>query len=82
MAIGTWSRGSGTAALSIGLGAAATPEAVQALLRRIAYASVAADPTSGGAAPTRSIRYTLSDASAAAGGRTATVMQTLGVTAG
>ena len=82
VAIGTWSGGSGTAALSIGLGAAATPEAVQALLRRIVYASVAADPTSGGAAPTRSIRYTLSDASAAAGGRTATVMQTLGVTAG
>jgi serine protease len=75
--IGSWSGGTGTSALVIALNAAATPEAVQALLRSIAYSSVAADPTNGGTATTRTIRFTLSDAATAAGGLSAMVTTTL-----
>jgi hypothetical protein len=79
VAIGSWSGGVGTTALSIALNGAATAEGVQALLRRIAFSSVATDPTSGGLAPTRTIRFTLSDAAASAGGQTTTVFQSIGV---
>ena len=40
--------------------------AVQALIRRIAYASVAADPSTAGATPSRTLRFSLSDAAASA----------------
>jgi hypothetical protein len=79
VAIGTSSGGVGTTALSIVLNAAATAEGVQALLRRIAFSSVATDPTGGGLAPTRTIRFTLSDAATSAGGKTTTVFQSIGV---
>jgi hypothetical protein len=70
----------GTAPLVIALNAAATPEAVQALLRCVAYSNVAADPTNGGAAISRTIRFTLSDAAPAAGGLAAVVATTFTVT--
>ncbi|MFM7292572.1 MAG: hypothetical protein ACKO6B_15285, partial [Planctomycetia bacterium] len=77
--IGLWNGGTGTTPLVIALNAAATPEAVQALLRSIAYSSVAADPTNGGTATARTIRFTLSDAATAAGGLSATVTTALAV---
>lgn len=79
LAIGSWTGGKGTSPLTITFNASATIPAVQALLRSIAYASTAADPTAASTAPTRSIRTTLSDGPAAAGGMTATVVQTLSV---
>jgi hypothetical protein len=78
--IATWTGGVGTSPLVIALNAAAPPEAVQALLRSIAYSNVAADPTNGGVAVSRSIRFTLSDAAPTAGGLAAVVTTTLAVT--
>ncbi|MFM7077060.1 MAG: hypothetical protein ACKO3G_13480 [Planctomycetaceae bacterium] len=79
VAIGTVVGGTGTAPLSVALNAQATAAAVQALIRRIAYASVAADPSSGGSTPSRTLRFSLSDAAASAGGVTATALQPLTV---
>ena len=45
----------------------------------IAYASVAADPSSGGTAATRTVRYILSDAPTSSGGLATTVFQTISV---
>ena len=79
VAIGTVGGGVGTAPLSVTLNAQATAAAVQSLIRRIAYASIAADPSTGGSTPSRSVRVSLSDAAASAGGRIATVFQTVTV---
>jgi len=79
VAIGTVVGGTRTAPLSVALNASATAAAVQALIRRIGYASVAADPSSGGSTPSRTLRFSLSDAAASAGGLTATALQPLTV---
>jgi hypothetical protein len=43
--IGTFSGGSGTTALAVGLTSSATPSAVQALLRRVRFHSIALAPS-------------------------------------
>jgi hypothetical protein len=77
VAIGTVAGGTGLTALVINLNGSATVEAVQALLRAIAYESVAVDPTNGGLNATRTIGYTLRDAPAASRGLATVVQQSL-----
>jgi hypothetical protein len=81
VSIGSWAGGMGMRPLTVTFNSAATVPAVQALLRSVAYASTATNPTGGGATTTRSIRTTLSDGSAALGGLTTTFSQTLSVRA-
>ena len=81
VSIGSWAGGMGMRPLTVTFNSAATVPAVQALLRSVAYASTATNPTGGGTATTRSIRTTLSDGSAALGGLTTTFSQTLSVRA-
>ena len=79
VAIGTVTGGTGLTTLAIAFNGNATVAAVQAVLRSIAYTSVAADPTNGGRNMTRAIRYSLADAAPASGGLTTLVQQSIAV---
>ncbi len=59
--IGTLSGGGGSEPLVVTFTNKATVAAVQSLLRNVTFGNTSADPTSGGAVPTRTVRFVLTD---------------------